>query len=95
MVKNFYRKVGFGLSLKDEVPQDPLKWAFNQLDQVPLFTWGGTIFSEKEMREKFGEFIYGDRKILRKKYKNDKNKYRAEKINCDTKQGRTFLKAMN
>ena len=67
MTKNFYRKVGFGLSLQDEIPQEPLKWANNQLDQVPLFTWEGTIFSEKEMREKLGEFIYGDRKILRKK----------------------------
>ena len=95
MVKNFYRKVGFGLSLQDEVPQNPLKWALDQLDQVPLFSWEGTIFSEKEMREKFGEFIYGDRKILRKKYKNDKNKYRSEKINYDTKQGRIFLKVMN
>ena len=48
MVKNFYRKVAFGLSLQDEVPQDPLKWAFNQLDQVPLFSWEGTIFLKKK-----------------------------------------------
>ncbi len=93
MVKNFYRKVGFGLSLQDEVPQDPLKWAFNQLDQVPLFTWEGTIFSEKEMREKFGEFIYGDRKILRKKYKNDKNKYRSEKNKLRHKTGQKFFES--
>ena len=93
MVKNFYRKVGFGLSLQDEVPQDPLKWAFNQLDQVPVFTWNGTIFSEKEMREKFGEFIYGDRKILRKKYKNDKNKYRDEKNKLRHKTGQKFFES--
>ena len=93
MVKNFYRKVGFGLSLKDEVPQDPLKWAFNQLDQVPLFTWKGNIFSEKEMREKYGEFVYGDRKILRKKYKNDKNKYRREKNKLRHKTGQKFFES--
>ena len=58
MVKNFYRKVGFGLSLQDEVPQDPLQWAFDQLDQVPLFTWKGNIFSEKEMREKLHQEVF-------------------------------------
>jgi len=93
MVKNFYRKVGFGLSLQDEVPQDPLQWAFDQLDQVPLFTWKGNIFSEKEMREKYGEFVYGDRKILRKKYKNDKNKYRREKNKLRHKTGQKFFES--
>ena len=91
MLKNFYRKVGFGLSLEDEVPQDPLKWAFNQLDQVPLFTWEGKIFSEKEMREKFGEFIYGDRKILRKKYKNNNSRYKREKNKLRYKTGQKFF----
>ena len=45
MSKSFYRKIGFGLSLQDEVPQDPLAWANSQLDQVPSFTWRGKIFS--------------------------------------------------
>ena len=93
MTKNFYRKVGFGLSLQDEIPQDPLKWANNQLNKVPLFTWEGTIFSEKEMREKLGEFIYGDRKILRKKYKNDKNKYQSEKNKLRHKTGQNFFES--
>ena len=95
MVKNFYRKVGFGLSLQDEVPQDPLQWAFDQLDQVPLFTWKGNIFSEKEMREKYGEFVYGDRKILRKNIKMIKISTEEKKINYGTKQDRNFLKVMN
>ena len=43
------------------------------------------------MREKFGEFIYGDRKILRKKYKNDKNKYRGEKNKLRHKTGQNFF----
>ena len=49
MSKSFYRKVGFGLGQEDKVPSDPLKWAHNQLDDVPPFTWGGKIFSEKEL----------------------------------------------
>ena len=69
MSKSFYRKVGFGLGQEDKVPSDPLKWAHNQLDEVPSFTWEGEIFSEKEMRKKYGEWVYGDRKILRQKYK--------------------------
>ena len=39
MSKSFYRKVGFGLSLKDKVPSDPLIWAINQLDRVPSLSW--------------------------------------------------------
>ena len=58
MSKSFYRKVGFGLGLEDKVPSDPLKWAHNQLDDVPPFTWGGKIFSEKEMRKKYFLYFY-------------------------------------
>ena len=91
MSKSFYRKVGFGLSLKDKVPPDPLKWANNQLDSVPSLSWTGKIFSEKEMRNKYGEWVYGDRKILRKKYKNDKNKYQGEKNKLRNKTGERFF----
>ena len=52
MSKSFYRKVGFGLGLEDKVPSDPLKWAHNQLDEIPSFIWEGAIFSEKEMCKK-------------------------------------------
>ena len=95
MYKSFYRKVGFGLGLEDKVPSDPLKWAHNQLDKVPLFTWEGKIFSEKEMRKKYGEWVYGDRKVLRKKYKNDKTNTEVKKASCEIKLVRDFLKVMN
>ena len=93
MYKSFYRKVGFGLGLEDKVPSDPLQWAHNQLDKVPPFVWGGKIFSEKEMRKKYGEWIYGDRKVLRKKYKNDKTKYRSEKSKLRNKTGERFFES--
>jgi len=90
-MKSFFRKVGFGIGLDEKLPTDPLKWAQSQLDNVEPFTWKGSIPSEKEMRKKFGEFIYGDRKILRKKYKNDKNKYEGEKNKLRHKTGQKFF----
>ena len=32
-MKNFIRKVGFGLGPNDIVPNDPLKWALNQFNE--------------------------------------------------------------
>ena len=34
-MKNFIRKVGFGLGPNDKAPNDPLKWALNQFNEVP------------------------------------------------------------
>ena len=70
-MKSFFRKVAFGLSLNENIPLDPLKWAQDQFNTVPEFIWKGAIPSEKEMRKKHQERIYQDRKVLRKKYKND------------------------
>mgnify|MGYP001403598634 CR=1 FL=1 len=66
MLKSFYRKIGFGIKLDEEIPPDPLKWAQEQLDNVVPFAWEGNIPTEKQMRKKYGEWVYGDRKILRK-----------------------------
>lgn len=32
--KSFFRKVGFGLGVNDEIPNDPLQWAMQQFDYV-------------------------------------------------------------
>ena len=34
--KWFVRKVGFGLRPEEEIPADPLAWAFAQTDVLPL-----------------------------------------------------------
>ena len=73
MSLSFYRRVAFGLSPSDELPQDPLSWALNQLNSVPDFLWKGSMPTEKELRKKYGEWVYGDREVLRKKFKNDKS----------------------
>ena len=91
MYNSFYRKVGFGIGINDKVPADPLKWATDQLDEIPKLLWTGLVPSEKEMRIKYGEWIYGDRKILRKKYKNDKNAYRKAKDKLSIKTGERFF----
>ena len=91
MYNSFYRKVGFGIGINDKVPTNPLKWATDQLDEIPELLWTGWIPSEKEMRIKYGEWIYGDRKVLRKKYKNDKNAYRKAKDKLSIKTGERFF----
>ena len=91
MYNSFYRKVGFGIGINDKVPTNPLKWATDQLDEIPELLWTGWIPSEKEMRIKYGEWIYGDRKVLRKKYKDDKNAYRKAKDKLSIKTGERFF----
>jgi len=91
MYNSFYRKVGFGIGINDKIPADPLKWATDQLDKIPELLWTGWIPSEKEMRIKYGEWIYGDRKVLRKKYKNDKNAYRKAKDKLSIQTGERFF----
>ena len=91
MYNSFYRKVGFGIGINDKVPANPLKWATDQLDEIPELLWTGWIPSEKEMRIKYGEWIYGDRKVLRKKYKNDKNAYRKAKDKLSIQTGERFF----
>ena len=78
-MKNFFRKVAFGINPKEEVPSDPLNWALNQVDNVPEFSWKGKIPTEKELRGHYRDWVYGDREVLRKKYKNDKKLYKVNK----------------
>ena len=78
-MKNFYRKVAFGLGPNDIEPSDPLKWATSQLNEIPKYSWKGKILPEKELRTYYRDWVYGDRKVLRKEFKNDKNGYKREK----------------
>ena len=56
-MKNFFRKVSFGISPKEEVPSDPLNWALNQLNDIPKLSWQGKIFTEKELRKLVQEAV--------------------------------------
>ena len=91
MALNFYRRVAFGLSPNETSPSEPLDWALDQLNSVPDLLWPGSIPSEKEMRKKYGEWVYGDREVIRKKYKNDINAYEKAKEELRIKTGERFF----
>ena len=50
MMKNFFRKVAFGIGPNEEVPSDPLNWALSQVNEIPDLSWKGKIYTEKELR---------------------------------------------
>ncbi len=91
MSLNFYRRVAFGLSPNEKPDKDPLNWAINQLDTIPDLLWPGTIPTEKDLRKKYGEWVYGDREVLRKKFKNDKRAYRKAKDELRIKTGERYF----
>ena len=71
-MKNFFRKVAFGLKPDEQIPSDPLTWAKKQVETVPELSWKGKhIYSEKEMRKYWIEQRIGEDRKLRKKFKND------------------------
>ena len=71
-MKNFFRKVAFGLKPDEQIPSDPLAWAQKQVDTIPELNWKGkNVLSEKEMRQKWGDYRYQEDVVIRKKFKND------------------------
>ena len=93
-MKNFFRKVAFGIGVNDQVPSDPLNWALNQVDEIPELSWKGKIFTEKELRSHYRDWVYGDRKKLRKKYKDNKTLYKAHKDILRQKTGQKFWESL-
>ena len=68
-MKNFFRKVAFGIGPEEKIPSDPLNWATSQItDKIPNFSYTGKIYTEKELRKHYGTYIYQDRKVFRKKF---------------------------
>ena len=71
-MKNFFRKVAFGLKPDEKEPSDPLVWAQKQVETIPEFSWKGKyILSEKEMRKYWIKQRVEENTTLRKKYKKD------------------------
>ena len=93
-MKNFFRKVAFGIGPKEEVPSDPLNWALNQVNEIPDLSWQGKIYTEKELRKHYRDYVYNDRKVLRKKYKNDKNLYKTYKDLLRHETGQKFWESL-
>ena len=92
-MKNFFRKVAFGLGPDEQIPSDPLNWAQSQItDQIPEFAFKGKIYPEKELRKHYNKYVYQDRKVLRKKFKNDKMGYKAAKNKARADTGQKFCR---
>ena len=94
-MKNFFRKVAFGIGPNEDIPSDPLKWALEQLNEVPELSWRGRLHSEKELRLLYREFIYNDRKVLRKKYKDNKTLYKTHRDLLRHKTGQKFWESLD
>jgi uncharacterized protein (DUF1800 family) len=93
-MKNFFRKVAFGIGPNEQAPSDPLKWALDQVNDVPELSWKGKIYSEKELRKHYRDWVYGDRKVLRKKYKDNKTLYKTHKNILRHKTGQKFWESL-
>ena len=71
-MKNFFRKVAFGLKPEEKTPSDPLTWAQKQVETTPELNWKGKyIFSEKELRKHWTKQRVEENTTLRKNFKND------------------------
>ena len=93
-MKNFFRKVAFGIGPNEEVPSDPLSWALNQVSDVPKLSWTGRLNSEKELRLLYREWVYNDRKVIRKKYKDNKTLYKTHRDILRHKTGQKFWESL-
>ena len=94
-MKSFFRKIAFGIGPNQDVPGDPLNWALNQItDDIPKLSWTGKIYSEKELRKYYRDWVYGDRKVLRKKFKDDKTRYKFEKNQLRHETGQKFWESL-
>ena len=91
MSRDFIRKVAFGLGLDEDLPNDPLLWSQKQFDEIPNLIWGHPLPSLEDQRKRYGQWVYGDRKVLRKKFKNDKHAYRKAKDELRIKTGERYF----
>ncbi|MDC0234646.1 DUF1800 domain-containing protein [Candidatus Pelagibacter sp.] len=90
-MKNFFRKVAFGLKPEEKAPSDPLTWAQKQVETIPELNWKGKyILSEKEMRKHWIKQRVTEETVFRKKYKNDPQGLRLAEKQLDNDSGREY-----
>ena len=90
----FFRKMGFGLGPDDEIPADPVAWAEKQVETVPDMSWPGDIPTAKELLDQRATFVYQDRRVLRKKYKNDRKAYKDAKTQLRWQTGEKYYESL-
>ena len=84
MTRNFFRRVGFGLSPEQEIPYDPLEWSKSQVDRLPEFNWTVGTISHMAMpttKDGLDHFLQWrkDEDILREKYGSNQAEYKKQK----------------
>lgn len=94
MKLDFFRKIGFGLAPDENVPSDPIAWAVRQVETPAKLTWPGHIPSEQELLDHRAEFVYQDRRILREKFKNNRNAYDDAKTQLRYKTGERYFPSL-
>ncbi len=94
MSRGFIRKIAFGLGLDEDLPSDPLLWAQNQFNEIPNLVWEYPLPNLEDQRKRYGQWVYGDRKVLRKKFKNDRLKYENEKDQLRKITGEKFFEPL-
>ena len=94
MKNSFFRKIGFGLKTSQEIPNNPVEWAINQVSKKPDYTWKGNIPVGSDQLKTYGSYIFNDRKVLRKKYKDDPKQYKHEKKVSKRKYGYDYYEPL-
>lgn len=94
MTRRYYRKVAFGLAPSQTAPPDPVKWAQDQLDDVPAMTWATPLLTGDELLKKYGAFVYERREVLRPKYRDDKEAYKEAKDKLAIEIGEPYYESL-
>ncbi len=58
-MKNFFRKVAFGLKPEEKAPSDPLTWAQKQVETIPELNWKGKHILLRKRNEKILDYSKG------------------------------------
>ena len=94
MKLDFFRKMGFGLGPDEDIPADPVAWAERQVETVPDMSWPGDIPTAKELLDQRAVFVHTDRRVIRKKHKNDRRAYKEAKDKLRWQTGEKYYESL-
>ena len=94
MKKDFFRKMGFGLGPDETLPEDPVAWADAQVETVPPLVWDGDIPTAAHLLDERAKFVYTDRRVIRKTFKNDRKAYREAKTQLRWETGQKYYESL-
>ncbi|NBR03183.1 MAG: DUF1800 family protein [Alphaproteobacteria bacterium] len=95
MKKDFFRKMGFGLGPDETLPEDPVAWAEAQVETVPPLVWDGDIPTAAHLLDERAKFVYTDRRVIRKKFRDDRRAYREAKDQLRWETGEKYYESLD